>query len=60
MLKHLVDTFNQEKAKVGAFSVIVKFSRTFVISCPVYPLHRGSRLSSAIIYSELSGACGES
>ena len=31
--KVLVGTFNLEKALVGAFSVIVKSSRTFVCSC---------------------------
>ena len=28
-------TFNQERALVGAFSVIVKSSRTFVLSCSI-------------------------
>ena len=31
-VKALVDTFNQEKALVGAFSLIVKSLRTFVSS----------------------------
>ena len=29
-VKVLVDTFNQERALGGAFSVVVKYSRTFV------------------------------
>ena len=36
-VKALVGAFNQEKALVGAFSVIVKSSRTFVWSSSRYP-----------------------
>ena len=42
-MKALVGAFNQEKALVGTFSVIVKSSRTLVSSSnqePDYPYHK--------------------
>ena len=43
-VKALVGTFNQEKALVGAFSVIVKLRRSIVCSTSRYPVHKDSQV----------------
>ena len=48
-MQALVDTFNQEKALVGAFSVIVKFSRRFIASSTAHRLLETETDSADII-----------
>ena len=45
----LVGTFNKEKALVGAFSVIVKYSRTFVKPLFEAPVQAGTMVMTAMV-----------
>ena len=64
-VKAVVAAFNQEKYQVGALSVIVKSTRTFVLSSTARTLLRGDTIaavswvtiSRAIIYLDAKHLC---
>ena len=60
-MKALIGAFNQEKALVGAFFVIVKLLRLLVCSTSRYPAHKDSqvpRVAPAPVHSGAVVWCG--